>query len=566
MTMDLFIAGKGKVRLGPADFVGQGGEASVYASGDLAFKIYTDPSKMISPAKIRELADLTAPNIVRPQSLLLDRQNQPVGYTMRRVRDAAVLCRLFNRTFRERQGLTPDAMLALVRKLQTGVRHVHDRGILIVDLNEMNFLLDGGPGVGRGGAGELLFIDVDSYQTPGFPATAIMDSIRDRHATGFSPETDWFSFGIVSFQMLVGIHPYKGKHPSLTNLDARMQGNVSVFNPHVTIPQVCYPFDGIPQALRDWYRAVFEDGKRLAPPTDLRPVLHVAPTPQRLLGSDRLLIRELRRFPAEIHLPVPAQGTPTAVTAAGLSVGDTLHPVDGGARIGFTARMGAMMAAWLTDGKVTLYDVADRRTLPDEIEGEALTAYDGRIYVKNGTTLYEIGFLELPSGIRAAAKPIGNVMAHATQLYDGVAVQSVLGACYVSVFPRPGRCHTVPIPELDGHRIVDARFENGVLMLVGIRDGRYDRLILRFDDHYRTYDVRAATDIAYAGLNFTVLDNGVCVHVNENEELELFTNRPGSQGMKVIVDPAVQGMRLFRDGTQVLACKGDTLYAVSLRK
>jgi hypothetical protein len=564
--MDLFIAGKGKIRLGPADFVGQGGEASVYASGDLAFKIYTDPNRMIPSAKIRELAALTASNIIRPQALLLDRQNHPVGYTMRRVSDAAVICQLFNRAFRERQGITPDAMLALVRKLQEGVRHVHEQGILIVDLNEMNFLLEGLAGGGRAGTGELLFIDVDSYQTPGFPATAIMDSVRDRHATRFSPETDWFSFGIVSFQMLVGIHPYKGKHPSLTDLDARMRGNVSVFNPKVTIPKVCYPFDLIPQALRDWYRAVFEDGKRLPPPTDLRPVLHVAPTVQRLLGSDRLLIRELRRFPAEILFPIPVPGPPAAVTAGGLYLGDTRHAVDHGVRLGFTPRMNQMIAAWLRAGRVVLYDVAAGRPLPDEMEAEALTSYDGRLYVKNGTTLYELEFLELPSGVRAAAKPIGNVMAHATQLYDGAALQSVLGACYVSLFPRSGRCHPVPIPEMDGHRIVDARFENGVLMLVGVRDGRYDRLILRFDDHHRTYDVRAATDIAYTGLNFTVLDNGVCVHVNENEELELFSNRPGSQGMKVIADPAVQGMRLFNHGTQVLGCRGDTLFAVSLRK
>lgn len=564
--MELFIAGKGQVHLGPADFVGQGGQASVYASGDLAFKIYSDPNAMIPPAKLRELAALTAPNIVRPEALLLDRQNRPVGYTMRRVRDAAVLCQLFNRAFRERRGLTPDAMLALVRKLQAGVQHVHDQGILIVDLNEMNFLLDGGTGGGHNGTGELLFIDVDSYQTPGFPATVIMDSIRDRHATGFSPETDWFSFGIISFQMLVGIHPYKGKHPSLADLDARMHANVSVFNSQVTIPQVCYPFDVIPRALRDWYQAVFEDGKRLAPPGDLRPVLRLAPAIQRILGSDRLLIRKVAQYAAEIHFPIPSAGPAAAVTAEGLVIGDALHAVGRGARLGFTPRMGAMVAAWLEDGNLALYDVAARRRLPDVIAGEALTASDSRIYVKHATTLYEVEILELPTGLRAAARPVGNVMAHATQLYDGVAVQSVLGACHVAVFPRSGRCHTVPIPEMDGHRVVDARFENGVLMLVGIRDGRYDRLVLRFDERYQTYEVRAVTDIAPTGLNFTVLDNGICVCLNENEELEIFSHRPGSQAMKVIADPAVHGMRLFKEGTQVLGCKGDTVYALSLRK
>src|SRR5207248_7337064 len=112
---------------------------------------------------------------------------------------------------------------------QEGVRHVHERGILIVDLNEMNFLLDAS-------VEEILFIDVDSYQTPGFPATALMESIRDRHAARFSQATDWFSFGIVSFQMFTGIHPYRGKHPTLTGLDARMERNVSVLNPEVAVP------------------------------------------------------------------------------------------------------------------------------------------------------------------------------------------------------------------------------------------------------------------------------------------------------------------------------------------
>ena len=118
------------------------------------------------------------PEILRPQRVLLDARNRPVGYTMRRVRNAHVLCQLFNRAFRERLGIAPEAMLALVRQLQEGVRYVHERGILIVDLNEMNFLLDDRQR-------QILFIDVDSYQTPGFPATALMESVRDRHARAF---------------------------------------------------------------------------------------------------------------------------------------------------------------------------------------------------------------------------------------------------------------------------------------------------------------------------------------------------------------------------------------------
>ena len=32
----------------------------------------------------------------------------------------------------------------------------------------------------------------------------------------------WFAFAVVTFQLFTGIHPYKGKHPSVLDLDARM--------------------------------------------------------------------------------------------------------------------------------------------------------------------------------------------------------------------------------------------------------------------------------------------------------------------------------------------------------
>jgi len=45
--MELFIAGKGAVRLDQSDFVGQGGEGKVYARGSVAYKVYADPARMI---------------------------------------------------------------------------------------------------------------------------------------------------------------------------------------------------------------------------------------------------------------------------------------------------------------------------------------------------------------------------------------------------------------------------------------------------------------------------------------------------------------------------------------
>ena len=557
--MDVFIKGKGKIGLGQGDFVAQGGEGAVYAKGDTAFKIYSDAGNMIPIAKIQELAALTLPTILRPGDVLLDKSNIPIGYTMPRVRDAVSLCQTFTRAFRDRNSLSPDATLALVRKLQTGVRHVHDNNMLIVDLNEMNFLLDAK-------LTDVLFIDVDSYQTPGFKATALMDSVRDRHCHNnqFTPDTDWFSFGIVSFQMFIGIHPYKGKHPTITDMDARMTQNISALNSAVSLPKVCYAFDVIPQAYLLWYKAVFEQGKRCAPPFDLNAPIVLTPTALRITGSDKLQIRAMGTFAAPLVAPIPQAGYLCGVTAEGVTLRGKILLPDSNARIVFTPRMNTLLAASLKNGKVAFFDVMQNKPLPGTLDGEAITTHGERLYVKNGMGLYEVEFLELPSGPRPALKMIANVLPNATQVFDGLVTQNLLGAAYISLFPHPGVCHSVRIKELDGFRIVDGKFDNNVLMLAGEQHGVYSKFILRLDAAYTVYDMRIVSDIVYEGLNFVTLDNGICLHLNENEELEIFSNRLHATGLNVLTDAALQGARLFKHGTQALFSRDDALYSMTL--
>ena len=267
-----FVQGKGEIRLSKSDFKAQGGEGAIYVKGPTAYKIYKDPGRAITPAKILELSTLTQPNIIRPLDVLLDGRNKPVGYTMRSAGKSYALCQLFPKAFRQRNTLTPEMTLGLVRKLRDGVNHVHANGILLVDLNEMNFLV-------AEDFSEIFFIDVDSYQTPSHSATVLMESVRDRHAQTFTTGSDWFSFAVVSFQMFVGIHPFKGTYPPLqslpdkeTKLDARMRANVSVLNPGVSIPASCLPFSTIPPAYLDWYRAVFEEASDCLHPKTHNPL------------------------------------------------------------------------------------------------------------------------------------------------------------------------------------------------------------------------------------------------------------------------------------------------------
>jgi len=556
--MDLFEVGRGRIRLETSDFLAQGGEAAVYVKGDRAFKVYHDPSKMVPAAKLQELSALDHAALVRPEAVLLDRKDQPVGYAMRRIASAHVLCELFNRAFRDRKAVTTDAVLALVRQLQAGVRHVHERGVLIVDLNEMNFLLDST-------LRALHFIDVDSYQTRSFPATAIMESIRDRHATTFSRETDWFSFAVVAFQMLTGIHPYKGKHPVLKDMDARMLANVSVLHPEVKVPPVCQPFSVIPPLYLAWFRSIFDEGKRCAPPDERTGPVLVVPQMQVLAGSDGLQVREVQRFVATVLQPLLTAGPRTALTADGLYAHGVRHPVPADARVVLTPRMNHLVAAWIENGALVLYDVERKFRMAAGIAAEGLTAFAERLYIKQGPSLASIDLLELPSGLRATPQPVANVMEHATRLFDGLALQDVLGSCWATLFPQPGHTYSVRLGELDGARVVDARFDGGVLLVLAFRGGRYDRLIFRFGPRYADYDLRVTHDVTPMELNFVTLDSGVCVHLTEAGDLEVFRREKGSAAVKVVRDVGLDGVRLFRQGTQVLGVRGPAVYELSLR-
>src|SRR5262245_31770094 len=182
----------GTVELAKSDFKAQGSQCIVYFKQKTAYEIYTDPGNMIHPEKVRELAVLTHPGIIRPQHLILDKGNRVVGYSMKYVDRAFALCQVFPKSYRLRHNFSPDDALHAVRRIQEIVRQVHSQRILIVDLNEMNLLISDDHR-------DLYFIDVDSFQTPSFPATALMESVRDRHANAFSEGSDWFSFAVVSF-------------------------------------------------------------------------------------------------------------------------------------------------------------------------------------------------------------------------------------------------------------------------------------------------------------------------------------------------------------------------------
>jgi hypothetical protein len=562
--MKVQVQGGGKVNLTQREFVAEGGEGRIYVVGGTAFKILFDPSKMIPEGKITELAEIKDPRVIKPEQLVYDEHGKTIGFTSRFAPSGGVLCQVFTKAFRDREGISSKDIGELVLKLRSLVANVHGARVLLVDLNEMNFLLNPKKD-------DVWGIDVASYQTPHYHATALMESVRDRHGkpNEFNEGTDWFAFAIVSFRMFVGIHPYKGTHTTVKDMNERMSLNLSVLNKDVRVPPACFPFTDIPPSYLDWYRSVFEAGNRIPPPVGFDgrvvPVLVVM---QPVHGSSMLNIEEIGVFDSDILGVWEKSGnlvvsTGTSIYLNGRRVGDAQKGTRG---CGFTRSGHAVVAS--TNGLTpALFDATARVPVPFNLAGDNLMSYDGRLYCKNLDRIVEIKLSEMGASSQVVASPevSVNVLEHATKLFDGVVVQNLLGSTFVSVFPTAGASLQFRVPELDKVRVVDAKYDGGVLMVLTSRKGTYDRYIFRVNDESK-YDVRVVKDVSPTGLNFVTLDSGVCVSMTEDAKLELFSARKDSTGVRTVEDKALHcGMRLYKRGGKVMFASGSKLYSLALR-
>jgi hypothetical protein len=573
--MKVRVQSGGTVSLTQTNFLASGGEGNIHVIGGVTYKVYTDTSKMIPTGKFAELAAIQEPHVIKPEDILFDAHDVPVGFTSRYVPNAGALCQIFTRAFRDRNGLTPADVAGLVSVLRELVSQVHRARVLIVDLNEMNFLL---------GAQlkDLYAIDVASYQTPHYPATALMESVRDRHAPPgkFSELTDWFAFAILSFQMFTGIHPYKGTHPKVKGLDARMQQNLSVLHKDVRVPPTCYDLDGIPKPYRAWYESLFERGDRVPPPDGKIHVGVIGIPTAHLRVSGTLRITKIEELDANIVGVWEHNGVSVVVTERYAYQADARHvrtripglyDDDGGKGtqgVGFTRTGRPVLATKLSNQVVRLVDLAVYLPLLfGSLPPVAVMSSGGALYAHTKTAVHRLDFVESPTATELTYGRVvaANVLEHATRLFEGGALQNLLGSTYVSLFPTPGTCYQLRLQELDGSKIIDAKFERSVLMVLRARHGTYARLVFRFDDTYATYDVRQVPDVTPNGLNFVVLDTGVCVCLNEEAQLEVFSARKGSSGLRLVEDKALHGaMRLWRYKGAVAFSVGKELYSLAL--
>lgn len=559
MSAEVYLNNK-RILLEERDFVAEGGEGRVYGKGDRIFKLYADPARTIPRAKVDELAVLDHPAILRPLDMLFDKSGTPVGFTMQWQRNTVPLCKLFTNDFRNRNNLGNAETAELVENMASIFVLIHSKGCLVVDANEMNFLVDGTRLVSP------YFIDVDSYQTPRFPATAIMDSIRDYSATAFSEMSDWFAFAIVATQLFIGIHPYKGTHQAYGKgeLKRRMQDNVSVFNRDVRLPGAVRDFTVIPHAYREWLERVLERGERLAPPSNAG-AINVAMPAVTVATMARFVIELIREFPGQI----------IATNDDCVICGDTIYSLSGHA-LGRAARgteiirtpSGRQIMARTRDGMLAMASLGGV-PLTIEVAARALMVCGDMLVAIGGEHAVVVGLEEFSDRVIPCIKGQWEVLPNATAVLDGLLYQDVLGTSWLNIFyttaTGKAACLFRHFKELDGYRVLEGRYRNRVALVLGERNGRYDLMTYKFSADLGEASCTVESDVPYQVPNFVVLDNGTTIRITGDDELLLFSNDPQRREVQTVRDAGISmEMRLCLVNGRVCFAVGSKLYSIRM--
>jgi len=560
MNLNVTVENYGKVVLTDKNYLAQGGEASVYVKDDLAFKLYHDPNKMIPLAKIEELKQIHPSNVLKPRSVIR-KDNIPIGYIMTFQKNTHPICKLFTKAFRKKNNIDDNKIIELIKKIQETIELVHRANCLVVDMNEMNILASSRFKV-------PYFIDVDSYQTPSYKATAIMDSIRDRLVKNneFTEESDWFSFAILAFQMYIGIHPYQGKHPKYkpNEWTKRMDDGISVFDRAVSIPRICNDLSVIPKSHLEWFKSIFIKNKRSIPPLpDFVSIISVSKPIQKVVGTEGFETKLVRQYDETIFSVFNFMGVNYAVGASKIYKEDkALSIAITDARkteICESSNMSPIICELSDEGMLHCKNLTGSTVSLTKSEG--FMYRNGAIYSVCNDKLIENTFVAMKDAAIAKTREACNVLGNATHIFDGVIFQDILGKCFIALPYEVGKCLVRPIPELDMYRILEARSERNVIGVLAEKNGKYDRFVIIFNETFTTYTSRVTQNIGYSAINLTVLPTGICVMACDTN-VEIFKGNK----VKVIANPPFDtSTRLFNYSGSVFFIDGNMVYSTKTK-
>lgn len=531
--MSVTIDGIGSFTPNQANHLGTGGEASVYKKDNLAVKILKEPDKARAnnlPDKIDLLSHILSPRIAVPRHKVYDNNGLFVGYAMPLVSGEPVF-KIISGDWKKRTGFQHSDAIKVVEEIRLGNVEAHKFGAVIGDGNEMNYIYVPG--------NKVVLIDTDSWKIGKFPVTAVQDLIRDPRSNDFTEESDWFSMAVVTFQVLTGVHPYKGNLPGYSPQDTlkRMKDRASVFHPNIKLNARVGDFNKIPSALLQWYKEVFDNDLRTPAPsvteTAAAKFAVKAPTAQEVTSGKVKLVL-LGSFPEDV-----AEVLPIGIILTRNEAFD-LHK-------SHFPSLGARVSGYVRDSTSVLSNGLNMEYLT----GVSLEVSDSGYFEH----------IKYPTSVTSSRGTLWNMATLSAKVFKDVIYQDNFGVPYF--YQRFGKGFIPgPCKALEGEVVLDAfgAAQNLILVLTRNNKGIVNKTWLKMANGHWTKVATLPTDEAF--LNITKTDK-FWVEIEEDGVLSYGAindiNRNVLRGCPVTMD-----MILFKGPKGVYCHEGKNIYQINI--
>ena len=529
-NISVVLEHKGAVTLRDSNYVASGGEGTIYKISDMVVKIYHKPEEAKQrgmPDKIRLLAHLKHPCVSSPLGLVTKPNGDLAGHYLPYV-DGHPLARVFTNDFWLKEGFTQAHASTLVNRMREVFSFAHQNKAVLVDANELNwFTLFGGRDP------EPRVIDVDSWSIGRWGASVIMPSIRDWHSKTFNERTDWFAWGIVTFQIYTGLHPYKGTLDGFDrgDLEGRMKANASVFSKGVRLNRAVRDFSTIPNPLLGWYEAAFQNGERNNPPSpfDTSVVTPRAAQVLRMVTTGRtglLVFEKLADFPGDPAVKTFHCGAVLLSSGTMIDLATKREICMVTSRNCEVVKSGnGWLVAEMRNREIHFQYVEESSLKSTELSlrlnGYNLVSFENRLFVVTDAGLSEVDLKFFDKPIVSIGKN-WNAMVNSTKWFQGVGVMDTMGAKFIITPFGEKKGIQTRIRELDELKVVTAKAGNRFVSLIGIdRSGVYHKVEITFDREYQSHKVWVA-ETDGPELNLAILPKGVCATIIKDGELDIF--------------------------------------------
>lgn len=256
--MILYDKDGNKIQVDESKELARGGEGRIIqVTKDKVVKLYLPGISPMPESKYDALYKLKSNVFMKPEKLLYDNRKKIAGFSMNILPpDYYPLYSALNINFCNRHGIDESYKVRMSNKLIDAMSYAHKQNIIIGDFNPFNMSINDKCG--------LIFIDVDSYETPGNPHSGrLLDEIRDYLYNGeVNKNSDFFSLAVVIFNFLTNVHPFKGVHKQYGSMQDRMIKKIPVLknDPDLKVPKCYQPIKD--QFLADQFERIFLGGER----------------------------------------------------------------------------------------------------------------------------------------------------------------------------------------------------------------------------------------------------------------------------------------------------------------